>query len=190
MASFGRRDKFTQAAWETEQLFEKHSANLIRYLRSGVRIANDLEDIAQETFVRYFRARCSGESIDNPKGWLYRVGRHLAIDHVRKHRPALLDEDGWRRMEAKQATLPEWDSDQLTLRTANLPWDELSPKETECLLLRAEGMTFREVSEVMGVSISSAASYAARAIKKFRRAARKESSETPQHGRTAPLRSR
>ena len=188
MPSSGTSDRFTQAAWETEQLFEKHSSNLIRYLRSGVRNRNDLEDLAQETFVRYFRARCSGEAIGNPKGWLYRVGRRLAIDHARKHKPVLLDEDGWRNVEAAQATLPDWDAGERSLRSSSLPWHKLSPMEKESLLLRAEGLTFREVAEVLDVSISTAASYVARAIKKFRRAVHARSSETPEHGRATPLR--
>ena len=188
MPSSGPSDKFTQAAWETEQLYEEHSANLIRYLRGGVRNRNDLEDIAQETFVRYFRARCSGDPIENAKGWLYRVGRRLAIDHARKHRPVLLDEDGWRHVEAEHATLPDWETEQRSLRSSNLPWHKLSPMEKESLLLRAEGFTFREVAEILDVSISTAASYVGRAVKKFRRAVHKRSGETPKHRRATPLR--
>lgn len=187
MPSSGQPDAISQVAWETEQLYHKHASNLIRYLRSGGRASNDLEDLAQETFIRYFRARCNGESIQNPKGWLYRVGRHLAIDGARKAKPVLLDEAGWRSVEAKHASHPELDLDERSLRSPKLPWHTLSPLEKECLLLRAEGLTFREVGEVLDVSISTVASYVARAIKKFRRAVPR-SSETSKHGRTTPLR--
>jgi RNA polymerase sigma-70 factor (ECF subfamily) len=185
--SSGQPDAITQAAWETEQLFQEHSSNLMRYLRSGGRNTNDLEDLAQETFIRFFRARCNGESIQNPKGWLYCVGRRLAIDRARKAKPVLLDDAGWRSVEAYHAYRPELDADERSLWSSTLPWHTLSPMEKECLLLRAEGLTFREVAEVLDVSISTAASYVARAIKKFRRAVPK-SSETPKHRRTTPLR--
>lgn len=187
MSLSDQRGKASRVAWETEQLFEEYYSSLIAYLRGGIRSRNDLEDIAQETFIRYFRARCGGEKIQRPKSWLYRVGRRLAIDFTRKHRPVLLDEAGWRHVEAEQASESAGAGEERSLRSSNLPWHRLSPQEQESLLLRAEGLTFREVAEVMNVSISTAASYVARAIKKFQRAIPK-SSETPQHGRTAPLR--
>ena len=183
----GQSDAISQAAWETEQLYIKYSSSLMRYLRSGVRNANDLEDLAQETFIRFFQARCNGQTINNPKGWLYRVGRRLAIDFGKKAKPVLLDEAGWRVVEADHAHRPEVESEERSLRSSKLPWHLLSPLEKESLLLRAEGLTFREVAEVLDVSISTAASYVARAIKKFRRAVPK-SSETSKHRRATPLR--
>lgn len=183
MPKSGQPDAIQRAAWETEQLFADHSSNLIRYLRSGVRNITDIEDIAQETFVRYFQARCNGESIDNPKGWLYRVGRHLALDHAKKAKPVLLDDAGWRVVEAERACLPESADD----RAASLPWHLLSDQERESLLLRAEGMKFREIAEVLDVSISTVASYVSRALKKLRKAVA-STSETPDVRRVAPLR--
>ena len=187
MPSSGQPDAISQAAWETEELYHKHASNLMRYLRSGGPRTNDLEDLAQETFIRYFRARCNGETIQNPKGWLYRVGRHLAIDRAKKSKPVLLDDAGWRSVEADFAVHPVQEEDERSLRSSKLPWHTLSPLEKQCLLLRAEGLTFREVAEVLDVSISTVASYVARAIKKFRRAVPR-SDETPRHGRTTPLR--
>lgn len=187
MPRSGPTDSITRAAWETERLFEKHSANLMRYLRSGVRDPNDLEDLTQETFIRFFQARSNGGTIDNPKGWLYRVGRRLVLDHAKKSRPVLLDEEGWRALEADQVSRHGHNTDDRSLRTASLPWHQLSALEKECLLLRAEGLTFREVAEVLDVSISTVASYVGRAVKKFRRAVT-EPSETPKDSRTAPVR--
>lgn len=180
-------DEIQRAAWDTEQLFRQHSASLMRYLRTTVRDPGDLEDLAQEAFIRYFQARSNGESIHSPKAWLYRVGRHLALDHAKKSRPVLLDDAGWRAVEAERSGTAAADDEPQSLRTAPLPWYLLSPLEKECLLLRAEGLTFREAGEVLNVSISTVASYLARAIKKLRRAVHRPH-ETPQHSGTAPLR--
>lgn len=183
----GQPEAIKQAAWETEQLFTEHSSSLIGYLRSGVRNVTDIEDIAQETFVRYFQARSNGESIDNPKGWLYRVGRRLALDHAKKSKPVLLDDAGWSKVEAQNAYRPPPDSLDRSLRSPNLPWHLLTEVEKECLLLRAEGLTFREIAEVLDVSISTVASYVARAIRKLRQVVAKPI-ETPDHRRTTALR--
>ena len=180
-------DAIRQAAIETEQLFSEYSASLVRYLRTGLRDATEIEDLAQETFIRYFQARSNGEEIEHPKGWLYRVGRRLAVDHVRRAKPVLLDEEGWRGVEAARAEPTGDDDAEQSQRWSHLPWHLLSEMEKECLLLRAEGLTFREVAEVLDVSMSSAASYVARAIKKFQRAVPK-TIETPDYRRTTPLR--
>ena len=187
MRASDQPDEIRQAAIETEQLFSEYSPSLVRYLRTGLRDATEIEDLAQETFIRYFQARSNGEKIENPKGWLYRVGRRLAVDHAKKARPVLLDDEGWRGVEAGRAEPAGADEGEQSQRWSHLPWHVLSEMEKECLLLRAEGLTFREVADVLDVSMSSAASYVARAIKKFQRAVPK-TSETPDHRRTTPLR--
>jgi len=40
-------------------------------------------DIAQEAFLRLWRAWEAGEDIQNPRAWLMRVARNLAEDHVK-----------------------------------------------------------------------------------------------------------
>ena len=187
MPRHSQSEAIQQAACETEQLFKKHSPGLMSYLRSGVRNITDIEDIAQETFIRYFQTRSSGESIGNPKGWLYRVGRRLALDQAKKSKPVLLDDAGWRKAEAERAYHVPLDTNERSLRAPGLPWHLLSDSEKECLLLRAEGLTFREIAEVLDVSISTVASYVARAIKKLRRAVA-TNSETPVPRRTTALR--
>lgn len=187
MPAFGQPDATTQAAWETERLFEEHFSNLVRYLRTGVSSTNDIEDIAQETFIRFFHARSNGEEIANPKGWIYRVGRHLMLDSLKKSRPLLLDEDQWKDLEAANAHSPGWEEQDRSLRFSRLPWNTLTAMEKECLLLRAQGLAFREVAEVLDVSISTVASYVARGLKKLRKSVVKPS-ETPKSRRAAHLR--
>ena len=159
----------------------------MRYLRSAVRNITDVEDIAQEAFVRYFQTVSKGESIDHPKGWLYRVARRLALDQAKKSKPVLLDEAGWRAVEAEYLHAPPDVTGERSLRSSDLPWHLLSRSERECLLLRAEGLTFREAAEVLDVKISTVASYVARAIEKLRQAVAKPS-ETPEDRRAASLR--
>jgi RNA polymerase sigma-70 factor, ECF subfamily len=44
---------------------------------------------------------------------------------------------------------------------------ELTEFERECLLLRAEGLRYREISEVLGISTSTVGETVSRAIKKL-----------------------
>ena len=47
---------------------------------------SDAEDIAQEAFIRFERARRDGTDVESPKSWLAAVTTRLAIDHLRSAR--------------------------------------------------------------------------------------------------------
>ena len=185
--SYAKPDPTTRAAWETEELFKQHFSNLVRFLRTGLRYTNDTEDIAQEALFRYFQARCAGEEIENPKGWIYRVGRHLLLDNLKRSKPILLDEDRWEEVEARHSSSADWSGPERSLIVGELPWDKLTKNERQCLLLRTQGFTYREVAETMEVAIPTVASYVSRAVKKLRKP-KVRKRETPDSRRTAPLR--
>ena len=181
-----------RVAWETEELFVEHRESLMRYLRYRLNDFAAAEDIAQECFIRFFQARCQQEVIEQPKAWLFRVAHNLVIDHGRVKKLDLVGDDEWRMIEAGVAAQDtQFD---YRLQVSSLPWHKLTPTEMECLRLRAEGLKFREIAEVLDITISTVASYLARAVKKLRepQAAQtsKNAGETPEYGRVAALRSR
>ena len=164
MASFGSD---SGAAWETEELFAENRDSLMRYLRHHLDDTSQAEDVLQEAFIRFFQARNQGEAISQPKAWLFRVGHNLAIDHGRKKRPDLLDEEAWVKLEGQLQGNSEALVEART-HVSQLPWHKLTQLELECLRLRSEGLKFREVGEVLGLTISTVASYVTRAINKLR----------------------
>lgn len=182
----------SHAAWETEELFVEYRESLMRYLRYHLHDSSMAEDIAQECFIRFFQARCRQEVIDRPKAWLFRVAHNLMIDYGRKKKPELLGDDEWRMVETGVA-FQEPETEHL-LQIASLPWHKLTHTEMECLRLRAEGLKFREVAEVLDITISTVASYVARAVNKLRETrigeASKDACETPRYGRTTAIRVR
>ena len=179
MNGFG---KPTPAACETEHLFEQCRDSLIRYLRYHLDDRSEAEDIAQESFVRFFQARCRAEDITQPRAWLFRVAHNLLIDQGRKKKADLLDQKAWTSLEAKLIAPPG--TTETGVYVSQLPWDKLSSMEVEALRLRTEGLKFREVAEVLGLSISTVVSYISRAVDKLR-ATEVGERATPKHGRTA-----
>jgi RNA polymerase sigma-70 factor (ECF subfamily) len=143
---------------------------------------SEAEDIAQECFIRFFRARTQNEPVLQPRAWIFRVAHNLLVDQGRKKKPELLDEDAWLRIEDRFLARPGWDA---RVELSQLPWHRLSPMELSCLRLRAEDLKFREIGEVLDLSVSSVVSYISRAIKKLR-TAESEGRETPQPRRAAP----
>ena len=67
-------------AAEFEELYRRHGREVwaAAYAR---RLDGELAaEIAQETFLRLWRAAEAGERLDNPRAWLMRVARNLAED--------------------------------------------------------------------------------------------------------------
>ncbi len=181
-----------RVAWETEELFVEHRESLMRYLRYHLSDFAAAEDIAQECFIRFFQARRQQEIIEQPKAWLFRVAHNLVIDHGRTKKLDLVSDDEWRMIEAGLATQDT--ESEYRLRVSSLPWHTLTSTEMECLRLRAEGLKFREIAGVLDITISTVASYVARAVNKLRETqvgrASKDPSETPQYGRVTAIRGR
>ncbi len=169
------------AAWETEELFAECRDSLVRYLRYHLDDAEEAEDLAQESFLRFFETRSRDEQIEQPKAWLFRVARNLLVDRGRKKKPELLDQNGWAKVERRLTASPA--SIDTKIYLSQLPWGDLSPMELECLRLRTEGLKLREVGEVLNLTISSVVSYLARAAKKLG-AVEGDDKSTSKHGRT------
>lgn len=169
------------AVRETESVFAEYRDSLIRYLRYHMDDSSEAEDIAQETFVRFYQLRIRDEEILQPRAWLFRVAHNLLVDRGRKKKPELLDDEAWMSMERRLVS-PSAPPD-AKVYVSQLPWHRLSPMELECLRLRTEGLKLREIGEVLDLAISTVVSYLARATKKLGAVEVSENSAS-QHGRT------
>ena len=61
------------AGWQ-----QRWNRSLLQFLGRRVRSAVDIEDLAQETYLRLLRARDLGE-VRNPQAYLLRVASHVLI---------------------------------------------------------------------------------------------------------------
>jgi RNA polymerase sigma-70 factor (ECF subfamily) len=142
---------------------------MLRYAARVARNQEAAQDAVQEAFLRFFIARTAGQQIRQPKAWLFRVLHNHVLDQERAgsrneigldslsntagsgHDP----ETDYRRVEALERTLG----------TA------LSPREVECVRLRAEGLQYDEIAEVLGMRSGTVGALLTRAHKKMRQAA-------------------
>ena len=58
---------------------------LILYINGIVRDLDEAEDLAEDCFVAFLRRKPSFAGESARKAWFYKVGRNLAVDHLRKH---------------------------------------------------------------------------------------------------------
>src|SRR6266567_7920673 len=93
----------TDSADVEEAAFARLFRNVLRDLRGHLRLRmrndHDVDDIAQETFLRVWRNR-NAETIENPRSYLFRVANNIATDRLRERQrwqwtndPALIETD-------------------------------------------------------------------------------------------------
>lgn len=136
----------------------------------------DAEDVTQETFLWFYRARLEGRYVnpDSVRPLILTVARRRAIDRKRRQRfehPVFVelspsveetvpcgDDSSEREIEVEQRR-------ELVLQAIQ----ELSPLQRDCLHLRAEGLRLRETSAIVGVSEKRVSEAIQRGITRLRR---------------------
>jgi RNA polymerase sigma-70 factor (ECF subfamily) len=146
------------------RLFEQDYPALVRFLYRRLGDRDQAEELAQEAFVRLL-----DHGPRRPRAWLYMVAANLARDAVRGHlrrsrRLRML------RNEMDAASAPSPEQDLLAKERAQIVravLDELSERDRLLLLLREEGLAYREVAEVLGISATSVGPLLTRAQRRF-----------------------
>jgi len=154
---------------EVSVLFATHRLPLLRYLLSlGVPVAVG-EEVVQEVFLALFRHLRQGKPRENLRGWIFRVGHNLGLrERLRSaRRPYVhLDESA-----ACPAPNPEQSATASQRQRRLLAIvDCLPDQHAHCLHLRAEGLRYREIAEVLGVSLGSVAAILSRSLHKLTQA--------------------
>jgi RNA polymerase sigma factor (sigma-70 family) len=133
----------------------------------------DAEGVVQEACLRAFRG-IGNFSNGNARAWVLTIVRHAAYEWLHKNRPAALvlvgDIEGAERSESSEldAETPETvllakdDATLLEAATAELP---VPVRET--LVLRCQGLAYREIAQVTGAPIGTVMSRLARARDKL-----------------------
>jgi len=69
------------------RLMEPYRRELIAYCYRLTGTLSEAEDMAQEAFVRAFRALDGFEGRATPRAWLYRIAHNLCLNHVQRRPP-------------------------------------------------------------------------------------------------------
>jgi RNA polymerase sigma-70 factor (ECF subfamily) len=152
---------------ELVRLHNEQAAGLFRYAVSLTQDCGHAQDAVQEVFLRYFVARTEGQRFSNAKAWLFRVLRNLLIDVNRaSQRRFEVDIDEVRESPDRRQDLDTHLHDRETLRQLSAA---LAPRELECVRLRAEGLHYDEIADVLAVRSGTVGALLTRAHAKIRR---------------------
>jgi RNA polymerase sigma-70 factor, ECF subfamily len=156
---------------QVERIYQDARHDVYYYLLSFGLDPGQAQDLAQEAFLRLYKALREGQQIRNERAWIFRVAHNLGIDARAAQRRVQPFQDG----DATPAVAPDNPERKLLDAERRLRVDraiaDLSPQQRQCLLLRAEGLRYREIAETIGVSVSSVAEFLRRAVAKLKRIA-------------------
>jgi len=159
---------------EVLELFDLMHVRLLRFALSLGLSSPDTEDIIQDTFLALFLHLQRGRSRDNLRAWLFKVVHNLTLRKLGKQNrevpadlidplvtldPApnpeqhMLVHEKHARLQAVLHALPS--TDQL------------------CLRLRAEGLRYREIAHIAGISLGAVSASLGRSIARLQEVERK-----------------
>jgi RNA polymerase sigma-70 factor (ECF subfamily) len=147
-------------------LFDECGTGLRRYVASFGLSIDESEDVVQEVFLSLFRHLLLGRSERNLRGWLFRVAHNLALKqrHAVQRRNSRqsfelpLDRaDPSPNPEEQVAEVERQEQAYAVLRT-------LPARDRRCVYLRAEGLRYREIARVVGLSLGAVAKSLTRSL--------------------------
>jgi len=160
--------RFATDSSEATTLFQEMRKPLLRYLVGLGLSTVEAQDIVQDAFLSLHQHLTGDGPQENIRGWLFRVAHNRARNHQQSYARRLgepLDialEPISRHASPEQVVLEKEKSRRLERAIRGL-----TGPERECLMLRAEGLRYREIGEVLGVPTSTVADTVERAIKKL-----------------------
>jgi RNA polymerase sigma-70 factor (ECF subfamily) len=158
------------------RLFERHFAELYRFVYRYVHSPEPAKDLVHEAFLLLWRQRTQVD-LDgaSAKSYLFTIARYRALDYLRRQRR----EEQWQRRYADPVMSdaePAFAADPHQELTASETAaairhavDTLPPRQREVLLLRWQRQaSYDEIAETLGISPKTVAVHVGRAIQHLR----------------------
>ena len=150
-----------------EAAFAEHHRLVYRYACALTRDSALAEDAAQEVFLRLHRQRVAAGML---RPWLIRVTANVARNLLRTRRRAVARDEAF-AVEARrrhERRLPDEElGRESDIRKAQEALGRLEEPQRSCLLLRHEGLSYREIAAALGLKASHVGSLIARGRVKF-----------------------
>jgi RNA polymerase sigma-70 factor (ECF subfamily) len=156
---------------EVERIYADTRSSLCAYLLYIGAPTEQAQEVAQEAFLQLYRTMLKGTPIENPRAWLFKVAHNLGLKVRHRERSFRVISPG-----SDQFSTPAKSTEELLIvreRNARVAaaMEALSPQQRHCLYLRSEGLRYREIAEVIGISSSSVNEFLRRAIARLAEAA-------------------
>ena len=160
-----------------EILIDRHQGKIQRFMRGWVSNVQQSEDLAQDVFLRVYKARKTYMPTAKFTTWLYRIANNIASNHVRdtSHRRE------YQLTNRENSTSSEFVMESIAIAPSGFqPSRGIDRSERAAVVLQAlqalgerqrtalmlskfEGMSYQEISETMDLSVKAIKSLLSRA---------------------------
>jgi RNA polymerase sigma-70 factor (ECF subfamily) len=161
-------ERLARGSREVTTLYRELRQPLLRYLVCLGLSADEAQDVVQDVFLTLHRHLAAGRSKENARSWVFSVAHNCARNRQKRYDrrfAAPLDPEA--ESVADKATPEGGVIERERLRQLGRAIRKLTDIERECLLLRAEGLRYREIGNVLDIPTSTVADTVDRAIRKL-----------------------
>ncbi len=152
--------------------YDREHVSLHRYLSFLGVDRETSRELVQESFLKLHEHLLTGGDRTNLRAWLYRVAHNLARNaqtaFSRSKTESLTGSEGTLDPPAKAASAEEELVTEERMRRFRQAMNQLSIPQKECLTLRAQGFKYREIAEVLNVSVSTVGENVLRGLERLK----------------------
>ena len=164
----------TAAAKETigfDEAFTLHHRTVFRTARSVVQDAGLAEDVTQEVFIRLYKHMDSIADLEMLRPWLIRVALNVARNTLRGTIRANTRDDNYVKESVENSIFSvESEYEQKAeVSEINRALNKVKEPLKSCLILKQQGLSYREIAETLSLNETSIGTYVARARAEFMR---------------------
>ena len=159
------------------KVFEEQQMPLKAFISRLIRKPQDIDDIAQETFVRAFLAEQKG-AIQHPKAYLYRIARNLTFEILSKKSNKLTsyieDSSDYSLLDSgddiEGIAIVREKLDRVKVAIAEMP-----PQCQRVFIMhKVYGFKYKEISQQLGISVSTVEKHIMTGLKKCRQSVKSQ----------------
>ena len=159
---------------EVLELYEQFRGSLLRYAISLGISVQDSEEVVQEVFLSLFQHLQQRKSRSNLRGWLFRVTHNLGLKQLYANQRSdakAISDASIAKEHLDPSPNPEEELSMAQRRHRLLAVVHALPQTDQCCLaLRAEGLRYREIAAVLGMSLGAVSISLTRSLARLTRA--------------------
>jgi RNA polymerase sigma factor (sigma-70 family) len=137
--------------------FVRHQVPLKRFIARFMRNPSDVEDIAQEAFLRAFSVE-QGRPIEQPKSFLFRIAKHIALNQLTQKSRQITDyieDSGGSDVIPLEGSAED---EAIARETLGLHCEAVATLPPQCrqayLLRKVHGLSHKEIAAHLGITVS------------------------------------
>ncbi|NNE65644.1 MAG: sigma-70 family RNA polymerase sigma factor [Pyrinomonadaceae bacterium] len=152
-----------------DEAFTLHNRTVFRAACAIVHDAGLAEDITQETFIKLYHNMESITDEEMLKPWLIRVALNLAKNTIRGNSRANAREESYVKLhgDREEFTAEKEYEQSETAKEVNLALDKIKEPLRSCLILKQQGLSYKEIADSLSLKETSVGTYIARGKREF-----------------------